>query len=115
MHTTNEVAGPTYFAPIIKQATVMAALADKAMTASPAAKQSYLVLLIITDGVITDTSETIDAIVNASELPLSIIIVGVGSADFSQMQVLDGDNVSLRFSKCLFLFIFFTNLNVVRA
>lgn len=31
-------------------------------------------------------------IIRAAELPLSIIIVGVGSADFSNMIRLDGDN-----------------------
>jgi hypothetical protein len=35
------------------------------------------------------------AIVNASTLPLSIIIVGVGSADFEAMEELDGDTVRL--------------------
>ena len=33
-----------------------------------------------------------DLIVNASELPLSIIIVGVGNADFADMDELDGDH-----------------------
>lgn len=53
-------------------------------------------LLIITDGVITDLDETRHAIVNASKLPMSIIIVGVGGADFSAMEFLDGDGGSLR-------------------
>ena len=35
---------------------------------------------------------TCDAIVYASKLPMSIIIVGVGSADFSAMSKLDGDD-----------------------
>ena len=35
------------------------------------------------------------AIVNASILPLSIIIVGVGNADFDAMEELDGDVVRL--------------------
>lgn len=35
---------------------------------------------------------TIDLIVNNSTLPLSIIIVGIGNADFSNMNILDGDN-----------------------
>jgi hypothetical protein len=39
------------------------------------------------DGVITDVQETKDAIVRASDLPLSILIVGVGAADFTQMRV----------------------------
>ena len=38
------------------------------------------------DGIIvTDMKPTIDRIVKASFLPLSIVIVGVGSADFSAM------------------------------
>jgi len=52
----------------------------------------YFVLLIITDGVITDLQETKDALVRASDLPLSILIVGVGGADFREMEVLDADN-----------------------
>ena len=40
--------------------------------------QNYFVLLIITDGVISDMNETLAAIVHASTLPMSIIIVGVG-------------------------------------
>ena len=45
----------------------------------------------MTDGVITDMQETIDQIVRGSDLPLSIIIVGVGHADFENMETLDGD------------------------
>ena len=37
------------------------------------------------DGVISDMSRTVDRIVAASKLPLSIVIVGVGGADFSNM------------------------------
>lgn len=36
---------------------------------------------------ITDLQETKDAIVKASDLPLSILIVGVGGADFKEMEV----------------------------
>ncbi|MCL4138178.1 UNVERIFIED_CONTAM: hypothetical protein GTU68_037257 [Idotea baltica] len=50
---------------------------------------------MITDGIITDMPMTKEAIVNASTLPLSIIIVGVGNADFSAMVELDGDEVRL--------------------
>lgn len=54
--------------------------------------QQYYVLLIITDGVITDMDLTRTAIVEASRLPMSIIIVGVGGADFSAMEFLDSDD-----------------------
>lgn len=37
------------------------------------------------DGVITDMANTVDRIVDASNLPLSIVIVGVGGADFTNM------------------------------
>uniref|UniRef100_A0A3Q3WEB0 Copine-3 n=1 Tax=Mola mola TaxID=94237 RepID=A0A3Q3WEB0_MOLML len=63
---------------------------------SPIINHNYFVLLIITDGVITDMDETRSAIVNASRLPMSIIIVGVGGADFSAMEFLDGDDGILR-------------------
>ena len=53
-------------------------------------------LLIITDGVISDMVDTMRAIVYASTLPFSIIIVGVGSADFSAMDALDCDSGLLR-------------------
>lgn len=36
--------------------------------------------------------QTKDLIVSAATLPLSIIIVGVGQADFTNMEILDGDN-----------------------
>ena len=45
--------------------------------------QNYFILLIITDGVIMDMPQTREAIVNAATLPISIIIVGVGGADFA--------------------------------
>lgn len=35
-------------------------------------------------------ADTREAIVQASRLPMSIIIVGIGNADFSDMQMLDG-------------------------
>lgn len=40
------------------------------------------------DGVITDLQQTIIAIINAAELPLSLLIVGVGGADFTEMEVI---------------------------
>ena len=53
---------------------------------------NYFVLLMITDGILTDMEQTIHTIIEASELPMSIIIVGVGEADFSDMERLDADD-----------------------
>ena len=80
------LAGPTLFAPILAAALQKAA--DPVCTQD---SQRYQVLLIICDGIINDMEATIDQIVAASSLPLSIIIVGVGSADFSDMDRLDAD------------------------
>ncbi|XP_062842279.1 copine-1 isoform X2 [Trichomycterus rosablanca] len=83
--------GPTNFSPIINHVSRIASTAAQQPTAS-----QYFVLLIITDGEITDMDQTKQAIVNSSKLPMSIIIVGVGEADFKAMEVLDGDNGVLR-------------------
>lgn len=83
--------GPTNFSPIIRHVTCFARQALRQNMAS-----QYYVLLIITDGVITDMDQTRSAIVEASRLPMSIIIVGVGGADFSAMEFLDSDDKLLR-------------------
>ena len=61
--------------------------------------KNYTVLMILTDGIIDDMDETIDALVEASFLPISVIIVGIGKADFSNMNVLDADDEPLMDSK----------------
>ena len=56
----------------------------------------YQIMLLITDGMIHDMPLTTDLVCQLAEFPCSIIIVGVGSADFSAMEQLDGDDVALR-------------------
>merc|ERR1719193_1475856 len=80
--------GPTNFSPVIRHAASFA----EAYKSDPS---NYFVLLIITDGIITDFEETKRTIISASNLPLSIIIVGVGSEDFSAMDELDSDDALL--------------------
>ena len=82
--------GPTNFSYIIRHVSRFA----KAYQNDPS---NYFVLLIITDGIITDLEATKSAIIDASDLPLSIIIVGVGSEDFSAMEELDSDDELLSF------------------
>lgn len=64
----------------------------------------YYIFLILTDGLINDMEATIDEIVRATTLPVSIIIVGIGDEDFTSMNVyvyilsyysLDADDVPL--------------------
>jgi hypothetical protein len=84
-----QLSGPTLFAPVIKAATEVARQAfDESRT--------YTILMILTDGIINDMNQTKDAIVAATDAPLSIIIVGVGPADFTAMDVLDADDEPLR-------------------
>lgn len=85
--------GPTNFADIINKCAGMAA--SKTNNQS---EQNYVILLMITDGVISDMKQTANAIVDASDLPLSIIIIGVGNADFDAMEELDADEHPLRHS-----------------
>uniref|UniRef100_A0A8C1MS65 Copine IVa n=1 Tax=Cyprinus carpio TaxID=7962 RepID=A0A8C1MS65_CYPCA len=86
--------GPTNIAPIIQK---VANFASEEMHTKEA--MQYFILLILTDGVITDMADTREAIVHASHLPMSVIIVGVGSADFTDMEMLDGDDGILRSPK----------------
>ncbi|CAL8994115.1 unnamed protein product [Prunus brigantina] len=91
------LAGPTSFAPII----------EMAMTIVEQSGGQYHVLLIIADGQVTrsvDTKhgqlssqeqKTIDAIVKASEYPLSIILVGIGDGPWDMMREFD-DNIPAR-------------------
>ncbi|CAM9698823.1 unnamed protein product [Chrysoparadoxa australica] len=86
------LSGPTLFAPIITQ---VATLAASAVSNDPS-HQQYWTLMIITDGVINDMSNTMDALVAAADLPFSVIIVGVGQQDFTNMEQLDGDDERLQ-------------------
>eukprot|EP01033_Poteriospumella_lacustris_P004544 gene4545-3249_t len=87
------LSGPTLLAPIIN------ATAHTAGTIGcTQERQRYHILLIITDGVVNDMDATKQAIIAASHQALSIIIIGVGPADFKDMAVLDGDKERLTFA-----------------
>eukprot|EP01119_Soliformovum_irregulare_P011920 TRINITY_DN3051_c0_g1_i1.p1 TRINITY_DN3051_c0_g1~~TRINITY_DN3051_c0_g1_i1.p1 ORF type:complete len:604 (+),score=195.97 TRINITY_DN3051_c0_g1_i1:84-1895(+) len=82
--------GPTKFSEIIRTSAEISRIQNSQDS------QKYFILLIITDGIINDMQQTMDEIVLAANLPLSIIIVGVGNADFAAMDQLDGDEVPIR-------------------
>jgi hypothetical protein len=52
-------------------------------------KQTYSILLILTDGAVTEIQKTAAALDSVCECPLSIIIVGIGNANFDGMRFLD--------------------------
>ena len=83
--------GPTHFSPVIRK--VISEIKDDLKNRKE--ENHYYVLMILTDGMINDMNETIDCIVEASKLPLSIIIIEVGNADFTNMELLDGDEKPL--------------------
>jgi len=83
--------GPTFYASVFK----MVLEYMKVNIALPV----YHILLILTDGCVHDMRETIDLIVECTQYPLSIIIVGIGSADFTAMESLDSDEKLLRDGK----------------
>ncbi|KAI8541395.1 hypothetical protein RHMOL_Rhmol08G0056800 [Rhododendron molle] len=89
--------GPTSFAPVI----------EMAMTIVEQSGGQYHVLLIIADGQVTRSGssrhghlspqehKTVEAIVKASEMPLSIIVDGVGDGPWDMMKEFD-DNIPAR-------------------
>lgn len=79
-----QFSGPTLFSPILKEVNNLCRQAVNS--------NKYYILLILTDGAIHDMQETIDQIFQGVNLPLSVIIVGLGTADFSLMETLDGDD-----------------------
>ncbi|XP_063717504.1 copine-3-like [Symsagittifera roscoffensis] len=85
--SSSALSGPTNFSEVINCAIYNASQFQSGL--------NYFILLIITDGAITDMDKTKAAIVEASKYPISIIIVGVGIADFDSMEELDSDKKAL--------------------
>jgi hypothetical protein len=80
-----KLSGPTVMAPFLNH------VYNKHAPVCTAESQGYTIALIIADGSIVDMDDTIDAIISLSYRPVSIIIIGVGQADFDDMEALDGD------------------------
>ena len=84
------LSGPTKFHEVIRH------VVSKVQADGGVESKAYHVLLILTDGAISDKKETASQIVAASELPMSIIIVGIGKGDFGKMHKLDSDDALLQ-------------------
>ena len=81
-----KLSGPTNFAPMIRDLNnVVKRNLEKELF------MNYNILMILTDGQISDMQMTIDELVEASFLPISVIIVGIGNGNFGNMDILDAD------------------------
>eukprot|EP01039_Chlorochromonas_danica_P004770 gene4770-5230_t len=85
------LSGPTLLAPIIT--TVRNEVRAAGCTQD---RQKYTVLLVLTDGTVNDLEETAQAIIEASKEALSVVIIGLGNADFKDMHLLDADKGLLK-------------------
>merc|ERR1719335_1132547 len=72
------LSGPTNFAPIIRQATELVRRSKE-----------YHILLLIADGQVDEVQDTVNAIVEASNYALSIVMIGVGDGPWGLMEEFD--------------------------
>ncbi|CAM9803231.1 unnamed protein product [Lampetra planeri] len=89
--TKVKLSEPANLAPVINRV----ATAAKRIKFQSKMAHEYHILFIITDGEVKDMPATREAIVQASKLPLSIVLVGVGSNDFRDLVELDSDDTIL--------------------
>ena len=81
------LSGPTHFGPVFTKFRDLVSQANEDV---------YNILLILTDGVIDDMDLTRTLISRNIHSPISVIIIGIGDEDFSQMETLDMDRVRFR-------------------
>ena len=84
--TKIHLSGPTYFSPMINDLNF-----EVKNELQQGKTMNYHILMILTDGLIDDMPETKDALVEASFLPISVIIIGIGDGNFGNMDILDAD------------------------
>ena len=88
-----QLSGPTSFAPIIRRS--MKHVRDSG--------NKFHILVIIADGQMEDEGPTVSAIIDASKLPLSIVLVGVGDGPWDIMEDFDDHLPGRRFDNFQFV------------
>lgn len=83
VYPTIEPEEPTNLAGVIERVHVMMKHQDKKNY------KIYTLLVILTDGDIEDRQESIDKVVECSDFPLSIVLVGVGQGNFDHLEYLE--------------------------
>ncbi|CAK4693510.1 hypothetical protein LEN26_017834 [Aphanomyces euteiches] len=89
---TLKLSGPTNFAPVIYE-TINVVRTTK----------QYHILVIIADGQVSNEKETRDAIVEASNYAISIVMVGVGDGPWEMMEEFDDKLPQRRFDNFQFV------------
>ena len=87
------LSGPTNFAPIIK----------RSMKHVEESGNKFHILVIIADGQMEDEGPTVDAIIEASKLPLSIILIAVGDGPWDIMKDFDDHMPGRKFDNFQFV------------
>lgn len=86
------MSGPTEMIPVMKAALSRA----KKTHNDPAIQLKYNVLLILTDGVVNDLNSTKSLILKYRHFPISFVVVGIGRADFTEMNGWNDQQPDLR-------------------
>lgn len=99
--TALTMSGPTVFTEVIELA------AAQAISRQQLKPLSYTILLLLTDGAVSDVEATKRTLQSIADAPLSIVIVGIGNADFSAMQFLDDFETRNSFNRDIVQFVEF--------
>ena len=79
----NTLGGHANFAEIIQKAIGIASFNQLQ------GDKEYTILVLLTDGIIQDLENTLNSIIEAANIPLSIIMIGIGDGDFESFENLD--------------------------
>lgn len=83
------MAGPSYFGNLLNK--IKSEIIENISKEGLEKNRTYSLLIIITDGYCHDMKITKKTCVEMSGMPFSAVVVGVGSSEFADMEILDAD------------------------